>query len=278
MTLFYLLLTFSVLLSGITYYFSLWWKMPWTAFVPVLLVPAYWFLLFALFLVYCYAVSLFVDLKKPVKAPKAGAYWVIKNVLWIVLLSAHVKVVIEGKEKIPAKTRYLFVSNHLSSFDHLGYFTHRKERIISLGKKEIESFFVAGKWMHKAGFIAIDRADPIQGLKCILQCIDYIAKDEASIALAPEGTRSHDGLLHEFHAGSFKIATKSHCPIVVCRIANTENIRHNAPWKKTVVTYKILSVFNPTDYDTLSSEALAEKVHALIQNDLEENPEKILAD
>ena len=45
-----------------------------------------------------------------------------------------------------------------------------------------------------------------------------------------------------------------------------------------MVTDKILSVLNPTDYDTLSSEALAEKVHALIQTDLEENPEKILAD
>ena len=277
MVLFFLLLSLSAVLSGLTYYFTGWWSQLWTLFVPFLLLVGYWFALFALFLVYCYLASLFVDLNKPVKEPKSWGYWVIKNILWIVLLFANVKVKIEGKEKIPAKTRYLFVSNHLSSFDHLCYFTHRKERVISLGKKEIESFFVAGKWMHKAGFIAIDRNDPIQGLKCILQCIDYIVKDEASIALAPEGTRSKDGLLHEFHAGSFKIALKSHCPIVVCRISNTENIHHNAPWKRTVVTYKILSVLAPQDYEGLKSEDLAEKVHGLIEHDLAENPEKILS-
>jgi 1-acyl-sn-glycerol-3-phosphate acyltransferase len=277
MALFFLLLSLSVLLTGITSYFAGWWTLSWTAFLPIFLIPGYWFLLFGLLLVYCWFVSLFVDLKKPVREPKASGYWLIKNVLWIVLLFSHVQVKILGQEKIPAKTRYLFVSNHLSAFDHLGYFTHRKERVISLGKKEIESFFVAGKWMHKAGFIAIDRSDPIQGLKCILQCIDYIKNDEASIALAPEGTRSLDGRLHEFHAGSFKIAAKSLCPIVVCRIANSENVKRNAPWRKTVVTYKILEVLYPPDYEGLTSEALSEKVHEAIAHDLEENPEKILA-
>src|SRR5574344_827832 len=277
MVLFIILVVLSLSLSGLTYYFAGWYSNLWTLFIPLPLAVLYWFVLFALFLIYCWLVSLFVDLKKPVKEPKAGGYFVIKIVIWIVRLFANVKLKIVGKERIPARTRYLFVSNPLSSFDHLCYFSHRKERVISLGKKEIESFFVAGKWMHKAGFIAIDRNDPVQGLRCILQCIDYIKKDEASIALAPEGTRSKDGLLHDFHAGSFKIALKSHCPIVVCRISNTENIHHNAPWKRTVVTYKILSVLAPQDYEGLKSEDLAEKVHGLIEHDLAENPEKILS-
>jgi 1-acyl-sn-glycerol-3-phosphate acyltransferase len=268
-------LILAVGLTGVTYYFCGWGASLWNLFIPVPLTIAYWFALFALFLVYCYFASLFVDLHKPVKEPKAWGYFVIKNIIWIVLFFANVSVKIIGAEKIPAKRRYLFVSNHLSSFDHLCYFAHRKERIISLGKKEIESFFVAGKWMHKAGFIAIDRDDPIQGLRCILQCIDYIKKDEASIALAPEGTRSHDGALHEFKAGSFKIALKSSCPIVVARLSHTEDIAHNAPWKRTHVTIKILALLEPKDYDKLNSESLSEKVHALIQADLEANPEVV---
>jgi 1-acyl-sn-glycerol-3-phosphate acyltransferase len=275
MVLFIILVVLSLSLSGLTYYFAGWYSNLWTLFIPLPLAVLYWFALFALFLIYCWLVSLFVDLKKPVKEPKAGGYFVIKNVIWIVLLFANVKVKIVGKEKIPAKTRYLFVSNHLSSFDHLCYFSHRKERVISLGKKEIESFFVAGKWMHKAGFIAIDRNDPVQGLRCILQCIDYIKKDEASIALAPEGTRSHDGLLHEFHAGSFKIALKSQCPLVVARIHNSENIRVNAPWKRTLVRIDILDVLYPKDYQDLTSEALANKVHALIEASLNAEAEII---
>jgi 1-acyl-sn-glycerol-3-phosphate acyltransferase len=276
MVLFFILLTLATILSGLTYYFAGWWHNLWTLLIPLPLAVLYWLALFALFLLYCWFVSLFVDLKKPVKEPKAGGYFIIKNVIWIVLLFANVKVEIRGGEKIPANRRYLFVSNHLSSFDHLCYFTHRKERIISLGKKEIESFFVAGKWMHKAGFIAIDRTDPVQGLRAILQCIDYIKKDEASIALAPEGTRSHDGLLHEFHAGSFKIALKSRCPLVVARIHNSENIRVNAPWKRTLVRIDILAVIEPEEYQNLNSEALASHVHDLIEESLKAEPEVLL--
>jgi 1-acyl-sn-glycerol-3-phosphate acyltransferase len=276
MVLFFILLALAAILSGLTYYFAGWWSNLWTLLIPIPLAILYWFALFALFLIYCWLVSLFVDLKKPVKEPKAGGYFVIKNVIWIVLLFANVKVKINGEEKIPANRRYLFVSNHLSSFDHLCYFTHRRERIISLGKKEIESFFVAGKWMHKAGFIAIDRDDPIQGLRAILQCIDYIKKDEASIALAPEGTRSHDGLLHEFHAGSFKVALKSQCPLVVARIHNSENIRVNAPWKRTLVRIDILAVIEPEEYQNFNSEALANHVHDLIEASLNAEPEVLL--
>jgi len=273
MVLFFILLALALALSALTSYFAGWWSNLWTLFLPIPLAILYWLALFALFLVYCWFVSLFVDLKKPVKEPKAGGYFVIKNVIWIVLLFANVKVKITGEEKIPSHRRYLFVSNHLSNFDHLCYFTHRRERIVSLGKKEIESFFVAGKWMHKAGFIAIDRADPIQGLRAILQCIDYIKKDEASIALAPEGTRSHDGLLHEFHAGSFKVALASGCPLVVARIHNSENIRVNAPWKRTLVRIDILAVIEPEEYRNLNSEALANRVHGLIEASLNAEPE-----
>ncbi|MFA6620313.1 MAG: lysophospholipid acyltransferase family protein [Bacilli bacterium] len=273
MVLFLLLVALSLALSGLTYYFAGWSSDLWTLFIPLPLTVLYWFALFALFVAYCWFVSLFVDLKKPVTEPKAGGYFVVKNVIWIVLLFANVKVKIVGAEKIPARTRYLFVSNHLSNFDHLCYFAHRKERVISLGKKEIERLFVAGKWMHKAGFIAIDRNDPVQGLRCILQCVDYIKKDEASIALAPEGTRSHDGLLHEFHAGSFKIALKSQCPLVVARIHNSENIRGNAPWKRTLVRIDILDVLYPKDYQDLPSAALANKAHALIEASLDAEPE-----
>jgi hypothetical protein len=145
MVLFWILVVLALAFGGLTYYAAGWWGNPYLALLILAFALVYWFVLFALFLVYCWIVSLTVDLKKPVKEPHAGPYWVIKNVIWIVLLFANVHVRILGAEKIPAKRRYLLVSNHLSNFDHLCYFAHRKERVISLGKKRDRKLLRGGQ-------------------------------------------------------------------------------------------------------------------------------------
>ena len=54
----------------------------------------------------------------------------------------------------------------------------------------------------------------------------------------PEGTRSKDGEVHEFHAGSFKVATKSGCPVIPVAVNGTRDILeyHFPNIKKSNVT------------------------------------------
>ncbi|HAV90286.1 MAG TPA: 1-acyl-sn-glycerol-3-phosphate acyltransferase, partial [Eubacterium sp.] len=69
----------------------------------------------------------------------------------------------------------------------------------------------------------LDRSSAKAGLKTILQAIDY-AKNGTSIFIFPEGTRSKDGTVAEFKAGSFKIAEKSGVPVIPVAFYNTESI------------------------------------------------------
>lgn len=56
----------------------------------------------------------------------------------------------------------------------------------------------------------LDREDPKQGMKTILQAIDYV-KSGISICIFPEGTRNtgEELSLLPFKEGSFKIAEKA---------------------------------------------------------------------
>lgn len=80
----------------------------------------------------------------------------------------------------------------------------------------------------------LDRNDTREGLKTILEGIDYIKKG-ISIVIFPEGTTSHTLDLLPFKEGSFKFAEKTGCKIIpwsriiqepVLKISFRESKRH----------------------------------------------------
>ena len=77
--------------------------------------------------------------------------------------------------------------------------------------------------MKKLYCIFLDRESVKDGLNMILRSMDYI-KRGISVFIYPEGTRSRDGILHDFHPGSFKIATKTGCPIIPVAVTGTAAI------------------------------------------------------
>ena len=91
-----------------------------------------------------------------------------------------------------------------------------------------------------------------------------------SIGIFPEGTRSKDGTLAEFKPGSFKIAQKAECPVVVCCMRGTENIAKNWPWKRTDVYMDILDVIEPQVWKEKDTVQVAAEVQNMIQKKIDE--------
>ena len=143
-----------------------------------------------------------------------------------VIFSSGVKVSYIGLENIPKEEPCLYVANHNSFFDVILTYPKMPGRVGIISKKEFFKFYPLSIWMLFIKCLFLDRKDIKQGLKTILTAIDYI-KEGISIFIFPEGTRSRTGQMLPFKEGSFKIATKTGCPIVPVAITNTANVFEN---------------------------------------------------
>ena len=214
--------------------------------------------------------SLFVDMEKPQEKDNKFYRFLIqtttKLAVWILRVRVHTK----GLEQTPKNGRFLLVCNHLALMDPvtlLAFFSQSQLAFIS--KKENNSMFLVGKLMHKILCQLINRENDREALKTIINCIRLIQEDKASIGVFPEGYIHGDNLLHPFRSGVFKIAQKTNIPIVVCTMQNTQYIFGNAKkLKPTDVQLHLVGVMQPEDYAGLSTVEIADRVHAMMANDL----------
>lgn len=135
-----------------------------------------------------------------------------------------VRVTVIGEENVPKDQAVLYVANHRSFFDILLTYVRVPGPTGFVSKKEMEKFPLLRNWMRNLHCLFLDRENIRQGLETILKGIEKI-KSGISIFIFPEGTRNkvNDSFL-PFHAGSFKLAEKSGCPIIPVSLNNTADI------------------------------------------------------
>jgi 1-acyl-sn-glycerol-3-phosphate acyltransferase len=176
----------------------------------------------------------------------------------------------EGLEKTPKDGRFMLVCNHISLADPVVLLhCFSKSQLAFISKRENASMFVVGKVMHKMLCQTINRENDREALKTILKCIQLIKDDEASIGVFPEGYIHQDKKLHHFRSGVFKIAQKTKVPIAVCTLQNTQCVMKNAiKLKPTDVHFHLVGVIQPEEYEGLTTVDIAERVHAMMAEDL----------
>lgn len=172
----------------------------------------------------------------------------------------RVRVHTEGFEKIP-EGRWLYVSNHRSGFDALAAcWALRKHGAAFIMKPGILAIPIAGRALHKACFLSIDRENDREALKTIIKATNLIKNDEASIAVYPEGTRNPEGKgLLPFRNGVFKIAQRAKVPVVVATVKNSENVLRNFPWRATDVHLKVCRVIMPEEMEGLKTNDIGDE-------------------
>ena len=188
-------------------------------------------------------------------------------ILWYSYINSffRVKIKVTGLEKVPFGTRFLAVANHRSNLDNMiQALVLKKEQIAYISKPENFKIVLCRAYMKRALYLPIDRGDVRNALLTIIKAINYIKDDVISVGVFPEGRRSKTGELLDFKPGCFKIAEKSFCPIVVCTLDGTEKVHKNFPWKKTVVNFDVIKVFNYEEYKDLPTVDLSEKIRNLM--------------
>lgn len=158
------------------------------------------------------------------KAKDHSSLAIVQWAFKVVMFLSGVKVTYIGDENLPTDHPVLFIGNHRSFFDIVIAYSHVKNLTGFISKKEVEKVPLLRVWMKYLYCLFLDRSDIKAGLKTILTAIDYI-KNGISIFIFPEGTRNKgEETMLPFHEGSFKIATKTSCPIVPVTFNNSSAV------------------------------------------------------
>lgn len=172
-----------------------------------------------------------MDLKN--KSSLAIVNWAFR----VCLFFAGTTVIVKGEENVPKDEPVLYIGNHRSYFDILITYVRVPRPTGYIAKREMLKWPLLVSWMKNLHCLFLDRNDVKQGLKIILTAIEKI-KSGISICIFSEGTRNKENhTFMEFHEGSFKIASKSGCPIIPMTIYNSADIfeDHLPKIKKTQV-------------------------------------------
>lgn len=190
---------------------------------------------------------------------------------------AGVEVTVIGEEKMPDEA-VLFIGNHRSFFDIILTYTRCRRLTGYVAKKEMEHIPLMSTWMRRLYCLFLDRENPKEGLKTILQAIQYINRG-ISVCIFPEGTRNDGEELSmlPFKEGAFKIATKTNCPIVPISMNNTSAIfeRQFPKVKKAHVVIEYGAPIYPASLDKDEKKHIGSYVQNIMIQTIQKN-EKLI--
>jgi 1-acyl-sn-glycerol-3-phosphate acyltransferase len=138
------------------------------------------------------------------------------------------RIQIMGRENIDSNQVYVIVSNHQSLAD-IPLLSHLRLDTKWLAKAELFRVPVFGWMLRMAGDVPVDRSQPRQGARAIMQCAKYL-RQHCSVVFFPEGGRSLDGEVQPFNEGAFQLAIRERVPILPLVVEGTGKALPSKTW------------------------------------------------
>ena len=154
--------------------------------------------------------------KKESSTRKRSVLYMLVRVVAFLVFHTICPVRYHGKEKLRTSGPFILISNHFSNWDPLinGYVV--KPEIVFLGKKELASVPFLGWLFNRLHMIAVDRHN--MDMAAMRNCMKAI-KNGRVLAIYPEGTRHHSGIMENMESGIAMIALRGAVPVVPMMIA-----------------------------------------------------------
>jgi 1-acyl-sn-glycerol-3-phosphate acyltransferase len=159
------------------------------------------------------------------------------------------------------------MSNHQSHYDIPVLFQALKLPLRMVAKTELFRIPVMGKAMSDSGFIEIDRSNRKSSIESLKRARSRLLDDHLSVWIAPEGTRSVDGVLGRFKTGGFHLAIDAGIPILPVAIDGTHKIHRSGDWRvhrEQAVSVTIAPPIDVSGYTRAEIPALSERVRRAI--------------
>ena len=183
---------------------------------------------------------------------------------WLILATTGVSVDVRGLDILSRGRTYIFVSNHQSIYDIPVIFATLPYQLRIIAKESLGSFPFLGWHLRRSGHLLVDRRRPDRA--GILERWRALVGEELSLIIFPEGTRSPDGRVGPFKAGSFLLAIEAQLPIVPISISGTRLVMRKGELttKPGDVTLVIHPPIETAGLDVASARDLAEQTRAIV--------------
>ena len=191
-------------------------------------------------------------------------YIILPFLLVMLKYIAGIEIEIRGKQFI-RQDGVLYAGKHESALETYFLSAYIKKLVFVL-KKELTYVPLFGWAQYFYGMIPVDRSAGGAAMKNLLkQAKDRISKGRP-IIIFPEGTRSKDGRIHEFKAGSFKMASRVGGIIVPVVFKGTRTLFEDGySLLRRPVYIQFLPHINTEGMSEEELHALPEKVQNMIQ-------------
>jgi 1-acyl-sn-glycerol-3-phosphate acyltransferase len=186
---------------------------------------------------------------------------------WLILRTTGVQVRVDGLERVVPGTTYVFVSNHQSIYDIPVIFASLPYQLRIIAKASLASFPVLGWHLRRGGHLFVDRQNPDRA--GILGRWRALVQDGLSLIIFAEGTRSYDGVVARFKAGSFLLALEAGLPIVPLSVVGTRHVMQKGRLRTERGNVELI-VHDPIYPPVLEApnvrdaKALADRVHDIV--------------
>jgi 1-acyl-sn-glycerol-3-phosphate acyltransferase len=191
----------------------------------------------------------------------------------LILATTGVRVRVEGLERLVPGTTYVFVANHQSIYDIPIIFANVPFQLRITAKQSLGSFPFLGWHLRRSGHLLVDRRNPDR--VGILRAWRALLDQGLSLIVFPEGTRSPDGRVGRFKAGSFLLALEVGLPIVPISVVGSRFVmrKRQLTTRPGDVMLRIHPIVTVKDADwkptIRAARELAAKVRAMIASDVE---------
>jgi len=175
----------------------------------------------------------------------------------VVSLPLGIKLDIIGRENIPTDRPCLFIGNHRSYLDVILGYPLFPTMTGFVAKNDFTRVPILPIWMKRLYCQFLVEGDLRQNLQSILAAIENV-KQGVSMCIYPEGKRGtgeDERELLEFHEGSFKIATKTKCPIIPVSVNGTREC-FERQFPRVIPGHVIIEYGKPIETASLSREEL----------------------
>lgn len=197
-------------------------------------------------------------------------HFILKSATHLIQWFQHIHVDIEGLENIDPNEAYLIVGNHKSQMDPVMMYNSMGIKLTAIGKSTLFTNRFMIDVAKTYGAISLNRDNDREAVKSLVEAMKRIIDNHLSVIVYPEGgikSREYEEM-RELKAGAYKIALKTHCPVLPVSIIGSSKIMGTPKFKKKNIKIIVHKPITYEEYAEMNTTELGEKCMEIVNSSI----------